>query len=240
MVSQHWCRLWLGAVRQQAITWANVDPDLCHHMASLSHNEIKLQHHLYGTLCYIGLWSWSRHQMETFSTLLALCMGNSLVTGEFHSQRPVTQMLSLICAWINTWVNDCKAGVLRCHRTHNDVTVIAMVIVGVLDHTPPWWTYIECHLGKETNLSVTNSLVTGEFHSQRPVTQMLSLICAWINTWVNDCKAGVLRCHRTHNDVTVIAMVIVGVLDHTPPWWTYIECHLGKETNLSVTKNKLP
>ena len=32
-ISQHWFRQWLGAVRQQAITWANVDPDLCHHMA---------------------------------------------------------------------------------------------------------------------------------------------------------------------------------------------------------------
>ena len=31
---------WLGAVRQQAITWANVDPDLCRHMASLGHNEL--------------------------------------------------------------------------------------------------------------------------------------------------------------------------------------------------------
>ena len=29
--------------------------------------------------------------METFSTSLALCEGNSPVTGEFPSQRPVTQ-----------------------------------------------------------------------------------------------------------------------------------------------------
>ena len=35
--------------------------------------------------------SWWSHQMETFSALLALCVGNSLVTGEFPSQRPVTQ-----------------------------------------------------------------------------------------------------------------------------------------------------
>ena len=35
--------------------------------------------------------SWWRHQMETFSALLALCAGNSLVTGEFSSQRPVTR-----------------------------------------------------------------------------------------------------------------------------------------------------
>ena len=35
--------------------------------------------------------TWWRHQMETFSMLLALCAGNSLVTVEFPSQRPVTQ-----------------------------------------------------------------------------------------------------------------------------------------------------
>ena len=35
--------------------------------------------------------SWWRHQMETFSASLALCEGNSAVTGEFPSQRPVTR-----------------------------------------------------------------------------------------------------------------------------------------------------
>ena len=34
---------------------------------------------------------WWRHQMETFSALLALCVGNSPVSGEFPAQRPVTQ-----------------------------------------------------------------------------------------------------------------------------------------------------
>ena len=34
---------------------------------------------------------WWRHQMETFSSLLAICEGNSPVTGEFLSQRPVTR-----------------------------------------------------------------------------------------------------------------------------------------------------
>ena len=33
--------------------------------------------------------SWWRHQMETYSALLALCVGNSPVTCEFPSQRPV-------------------------------------------------------------------------------------------------------------------------------------------------------
>ena len=37
---------------------------------------------------------WWRHQMETFSALLALCAGKSPVTGEFPSQRPVTRRWS--------------------------------------------------------------------------------------------------------------------------------------------------
>ena len=35
--------------------------------------------------------SWWRHQMETSSALQALCVGNSPMTGEFPSQRPVTR-----------------------------------------------------------------------------------------------------------------------------------------------------
>ena len=47
--------------------------------------------------------SWWRHQMETFSALLALCAGNSSVTGEFPAQRPVTRSFDVffICALNN-------------------------------------------------------------------------------------------------------------------------------------------
>ena len=38
---------------------------------------------------------WWRHQMETFSSLLAFCAGNSPVPGEFHAQRPVTRSLDV-------------------------------------------------------------------------------------------------------------------------------------------------
>ena len=37
------------------------------------------------------LFSWWRHQMETFSALLAICAGNSPVPGEFPAKRPVTR-----------------------------------------------------------------------------------------------------------------------------------------------------
>ena len=40
IISQHWFRYWLGAVRQQAITWDNVDEGLCRHIVSLGHNGL--------------------------------------------------------------------------------------------------------------------------------------------------------------------------------------------------------
>ena len=71
--------------------------------------------------------TWWHHQMETFFALLSLCAGNSPVTGEFPSQRPVTQtsMFSLICAWTNA--NNRDAGDLRRHRAHYDVIVMQIV-----------------------------------------------------------------------------------------------------------------
>ena len=39
--------------------------------------------------------SWWRHQMETFSVLLAICAGNSPVSDEFPAQRPVTPSLDI-------------------------------------------------------------------------------------------------------------------------------------------------
>ena len=73
--------------------------------------------------------TWSRHQMETFSALLALCAGNSLVTGEFLAKRPVTRTFDdfLICAWINGWVDNPEAGDLRRHRAHYDVIVMCLL-----------------------------------------------------------------------------------------------------------------
>ena len=34
-------------------------------------------------------------QMDTFTALLALCMGNSPITGELPAQRPVTQSFDI-------------------------------------------------------------------------------------------------------------------------------------------------
>ena len=52
--STYWFRYWLGAVRQQAITWTNVDLDPCRHMASLGHNELTMTWHA----TFAGIYIW--------------------------------------------------------------------------------------------------------------------------------------------------------------------------------------
>ena len=53
---------------------------------TLTYNKVPCQVH-YWRLAPI----WWRHEMETFSALLAICAGNSPVTGEFPAERPVTR-----------------------------------------------------------------------------------------------------------------------------------------------------
>ena len=67
--------------------------------------------------------AWWRHQMETFSALLAICVGNSQVTGEFPSQRTVTRSFDRIYVW----VNNREAGDLSRYRAHYDATVMVLV-----------------------------------------------------------------------------------------------------------------
>ena len=58
--------------------WTGITKDIC----------IKLWGAINRWSSYAKLWWW-RHQMETFSASLALCAGNSAITGEIPSQRPV-------------------------------------------------------------------------------------------------------------------------------------------------------
>ena len=67
-----------------------------------------------------------RHQMETFSALLAICAGNSPVTGEFPAQGPLMRSFDALSdlRLINGWVNTGEVGYLRRHRANYDVSVM--------------------------------------------------------------------------------------------------------------------
>ena len=58
--------------------------------------------------------------MEAFSALLVLCAGNSQVTGEFPSQRPVTRSFDI---FFDRRLSKQSVD-LRRHGTHYDVTVM--------------------------------------------------------------------------------------------------------------------
>ena len=84
--------------------------------------------------------AWWRHQMETLSALLAFCVGNSPVTGEFPIQRPVTwrsdafvylgpyQQLSK--QWRRRWF---ETPWLSLWRHHNGIFVLHLEIISKLE-----------------------------------------------------------------------------------------------------------
>ena len=79
---------------------------------------------------------WWRHQMETFSALLAICAGlhRSPVNSRPKGQWRGDLMFSLICC-INGSVNNSEAGDLRRHRAHYDVSVMQSCNISNHEHS---------------------------------------------------------------------------------------------------------
>ena len=73
-----------------------------------------------------------------------------------------------------------------CHY-HNDVIK--------WKHFPRYWTFV-----RGIHRSPVNSPHNGQWRG----ALMFSLICTWINAWVNNREAGDLRLHRAHYDVIVM------------------------------------
>ena len=65
-------------------------------------------------------------------------------------------------------------------------------------HYPRYWSFVR---GRGIHWSPVNSPHKGQWRG----ALMFSLICAWINGWVNNREAGNLRRHRAHYDVTVMS-----------------------------------
>ena len=62
-------------------------------------------------------------------------------------------------------------------------------------YIPRYWPFVR---------GIHRSPVNSPHNGQWRRALMFSLICAWINGWVNNCDAGDLRRHRTHHDVIVM------------------------------------
>ena len=78
---------------------------------------------------------WWRHQMETFSALLVLCVGihPSPVNSHLKGQRCGALMISLMYARTNGWAYNRDAGDLRLNCAHYDIHVMIInITIGII------------------------------------------------------------------------------------------------------------
>ena len=75
------------------------------------------------------------------------------------------------------------------------LAVISHDVVMKWKHFPRYWPFV-----RGIHRSPVNSPHEGQWRG----ALMFSLICVWINGWVNNREAGDLRRHRTHYDVIVM------------------------------------
>ena len=93
-------------------------------------------------------------------------------------QRDLNVMLTLHCP---PWTRTCP--LCSCH-------------IDTVNHFPRYWPFVR---------GIHRSPVNSPHKSQWRGDLMFSLICVWINSWVNNREAGDLRRYRAHYDVTVMS-----------------------------------
>ena len=142
-------------------------------------------------MIYLSIYvSWWRHQTETFSALLAIWAGNSPVSSPHQGQCRGAVMFSLICVWINGWVNNREAGDLRHYRSHYDVSVMSYgfservclnFLRGCAKGTcRPGDRFENCYHG-----DLSNSSHCKQFDDGMPINQKYWIYGYWSFQWIN-------------------------------------------------------
>ena len=99
------------------------------------------------------------------------------------------------CHETNTELFDLTLRMLRSH--YNDLFRICHDDVIKWKHFPRYWPFM-----RGIHRSPVNSPHKGQWRG----VLMFSLICAWMNGWVNNREAGDLRRHRAHYNATVMSL----------------------------------
>ena len=118
MRSQQWFRWWLGAIRQQAMTWANVDHVLCHHKASLGHNEFL------ELTCSNGWWSWIQCELQWRPLHLMHWVTRWMWGGPYPGKLRDLQQHGTVISYYNTVIHALT------HCALGDVTITSNVHMG--------------------------------------------------------------------------------------------------------------
>ena len=141
-----------------------------------------------GDLLSIRFWEKSTFQMDKHIETSSLQSGCNIIqvwirwSQDALSQWPLyCSGLTLIIAWISN------------HKFHDVIK---------LKHFPRYWPFVW-----GTHRSPVNSPHKGQWRG----VLMFSLICAWINGWVNTREAGDLKRNRAHYDVIVMCSIKFGM-----------------------------
>ena len=101
---------------------------------------------LFCGVLYLPVFTWWRHQMETFPRYWPFVRGihRFPVNSPHKGQWRGVLMFSLICVWINGWVNNREAGDLRRYRAHYDVTVMIHICQDCFTGTGSTVRFLQC------------------------------------------------------------------------------------------------
>ena len=125
------------------------------------------------------------------------CVVNAL--WEFHSffQRPLK--ITLVHSLNDRQMPPVRAVQGDCKRVY---VIVVYDDVIKSKHFPRYWPFV-----RGIHWSPVNSPHKGQWRG----AFLISLICAWINGWVNNRKACDLRRHRVHYDITVMCNTLGNV-----------------------------
>ena len=124
---------------------------------------------LFLSWCNCVLIPWWRHQMETCSALLAICAGNSPVTGQSPAQRPVTRsfdvFFDLSKQWWGWWFETPSAHydvtVMRYHwRSHEGYGNIVRYLISMKHNKAQYFRIVLERCGVSSSDAVFDSLAT--------------------------------------------------------------------------------
>ena len=130
-IFQHWFRWWLGAdqatshyLNQWWLFYRRIYASLG--LNKLKDDQYKFICDLYGPVSKFK----SLYRLRIWrATRLHCCRKSNAGHEWIPAERPVTRpgalMFSLICAWMDDWVNNREAGDLGRHRAHYDVIIMS-------------------------------------------------------------------------------------------------------------------
>ena len=98
-------------------------------------------------------------------------------------------------------------------------------------HFPRYWPFV---------WGIHRSPVNSPYKGQWRGALMFSLICVWINGWVNNREAGDLRRYRAHYGVIVMRQCIgTSYLSPADPYWRFDRKNLIRKIKLGIITTKL-